>query len=77
MPILELLAELSHRIPHSPYLILFTIGFIVLIKILLPPRHNKTTIAFTDAPSATYVERASGLLLGTAVGDAKVSPRPS
>lgn len=71
MPVLEFLEALSHRVPHSPYLILLTLAIIVLIKLLLPPRH-KHTIAFTKAPSATDAERIAGLLLGTAVGDAKV-----
>lgn len=71
MPVLELLAALSARVPHSPYIILLTLGLLVLIKYLLPSRH-KLSIAFTAAPSATHAERITGLLIGTAVGDAKV-----
>lgn len=72
MPILELLNSLAHNVPHTPYIILFTLGFIVLIKLLLPPRNKPATIAFTKAPTATNAERVTGLLIGTAVGDAKV-----
>ena len=72
MPVLELLEALSHRIPHSPYIILITLAFIILIKLLLPPRHKQMSIAFTRAPAATPAERVTGLLIGTAVGDAKV-----